>query len=239
MKIFSRQTLNTFIVGLCVGITVILTYMLLSGNLPWLKAAGVGTGAPDVNARYLDGYGTSLSSSSAKIYISDASGYLPDGIVDSGAIVDGTIVDADLAGVAVPTGMISMFDTSCPSGWTRVTGLDGKFLVGGSSYSASAGGSDSVTLSIAQLPAHTHTGTTAGGGSHTNNVTIYTDTVVGGDPGYWSTGFTYNDLCTDTITISSQAIGNHTHSFTTNSTGGGSPVDNRPAYATIVICKKD
>jgi len=98
MKIFSRQTLNTFIVGLCVGVTVILTYMLLRGDLPWMRAAGVGMGAPDVNARYLDGYETSLSAGANKIYISDGSNYFPDSTVDTGAIVDGTITDGDLAG---------------------------------------------------------------------------------------------------------------------------------------------
>ena len=98
MKFFSRQTLNTFIIGICVGITAILTYMLLSGNLPWLKAAGVGTGAPDVNARYLDGYGTVITTSAAsKILATDGSGYLPDNSVDTGAIVDGTIVAGDIA----------------------------------------------------------------------------------------------------------------------------------------------
>jgi len=98
MKIFSRQTINTFIVGLCVGITAILTYMLLTGNLPWLRAAGVGTGAPDVNARYLDGYGTAITTSAAsKVLVTDGSGYLPDNSVDTGAIVDGTVSSIDIA----------------------------------------------------------------------------------------------------------------------------------------------
>jgi len=260
MKIFSRQTLNTFIIGICVGITAILTYMLLTGNLPWLKAAGVGTGAPDVNARYLDGYGTSLSAGASKIYISDGSNYLPDSTVDTGAIVngtivtgdiatdtilagniaagavgtseiaDGTIANVDLASAVAPSGMIAMFDTNCPTGWTRVTGLDGKFLVGGASYSAAAGGSDSVTLSVAQLPGHTHTGTTASAGLHSHTY----DHAEGGCAGA--------SYCIGNTTLSSYRTsveGAHTHTFTTDSTGSGLAVDNRPSYATIVICKKD
>ena len=36
--------------------------------------------------------------------------------------------------------MIAMFDTDCPTGWTRVSALDDKFLVASSTYSVAAGG---------------------------------------------------------------------------------------------------
>ena len=39
------------------------------------------------------------------------------------------------------------------------------------------------------------------------------------------------------ITTASSGVSNHT--FTTASTGSGTAFDNRPAYATIVLCKKD
>lgn len=55
MKISFKQFLYTFILGSCCGITIISFYSLYTGNLPWLKAAGVGTGSSDVNARYWNG----------------------------------------------------------------------------------------------------------------------------------------------------------------------------------------
>jgi hypothetical protein len=87
MKIITRSIIY---------IVIIMSVLILSNNAPFLRAAGVGSGAADINARYLDGYGTSLATSSSKIYISDGSGYLPDGSVDTGAILDGTIMNADV-----------------------------------------------------------------------------------------------------------------------------------------------
>ena len=97
------------IVGFALGLGVAAFYLAATGTMPFIKAAGVGTGAPDINAKYHDGYATSLTATSSVIYVSDASGNLPN----------------------LPAGMISMFKTDCPAGWTRVTALDGKFLVGG------------------------------------------------------------------------------------------------------------
>lgn len=48
----------------------------------------------------------------------------------------------------IPSGMIAMFDTSCPEGWTRFTALDNKYPKGAAAYGAT-GGSD----------AHGHTAT--------------------------------------------------------------------------------
>ncbi|MFH1423455.1 MAG: hypothetical protein ABIG29_00675 [Candidatus Nealsonbacteria bacterium] len=42
-------------------------------------------------------------------------------------------------GVGIPSGMIAMFDTSCPDGWTRFAALDNKFPYGGASYGATGG----------------------------------------------------------------------------------------------------
>jgi len=36
-----------------------------------MRAAGVGTGAPDINAKYHDGYATSLTATSGVMYVSD------------------------------------------------------------------------------------------------------------------------------------------------------------------------
>lgn len=46
-----------------------------------------------------------------------------------------------LASQAVPSGMIAIFQGSCPSGWTRVSDFDGKFLRGASTYGGTGGSS--------------------------------------------------------------------------------------------------
>lgn len=92
---------------------------------------------------------------------------------------------SQLAATAIPTGVIVMWSgaiTSVPSGWQLCDGSNGtpdlrnRFIVGaGNSYSTgSTGGNNSVTpsgsigstsLSVAQLPAHSHTGVIVGGSS--------------------------------------------------------------------------
>ena len=103
-----KGKVQMLIVGFALGLGVAAFYLAATGTMPFISAAGVGTGAPDVNAKYHDGYATSLTATSGAIYVSDANGDIP-----------------------FPSGMINMFNTACPTGWTRVTALDGKFLVGG------------------------------------------------------------------------------------------------------------
>lgn len=103
----------------------------------------------------------------------------------------------------IPSGGIIMWSgsiASIPSGWFLCNGSNGtpdlrnRFVVGaGSTYAVDAtGGADSVTLSEAQIPGHTHTfsATTASDGAHTH-------------------------------TASTASAGSHTHSFSgsTNTTG--------------------
>lgn len=42
--------------------------------------------------------------------------------------------------VGVPSGLIALFNCSCPAGWTRVSALDNKFPMGAGSYGATGGG---------------------------------------------------------------------------------------------------
>lgn len=140
MKHDVKEALYLFIVGACCGLTAISAYILWGGGIQhFLRAAGVNTGAADVNARYLDGYGTATATSSTKIYISDASGYLPDGSVDNGALVGsidpskitgtawtssndgaGSGLDADLLDGSQGTSYLWPTDISCGAGFTNV-----------------------------------------------------------------------------------------------------------------------
>lgn len=193
----------------------------------------------------------------------------------------GVSVDLDNNGIvdnvdSVPSGLIAMFDTDCPSGWTRLTALDGKFLVGGGTYNTAAGGSDSVTLAEANLPSHSHgagtlaadsagshyhsvdppSKTTSSAGSHTHSYSDYYTanqgnlTALGSWGSHWAVGANHGRTTgsagahTHTVDIgafNSASAGAHTHTISgsTGATGSGTAFDNRPAFATIVICKKD
>lgn len=138
----------------------------------------------------VDTFRLGTSTTSGFILTADASG-------------NGTWQSAGVATGAVPSGMIAIFDAACPSTWTRVSALDNKFVRGGATYSASAGGSDT----------HSHTftweGTSGASGGHSHTV----------DP----TSVTSSSHAGHTHTTDSQ--GTHTHSGgtgTTDANGGHS-----------------
>lgn len=102
-------------------------------------------------------------------------------------------------------------------------------------------GCETVTLTVDQMPAHTHTGTTGASGEHSHSITdpghAHTQTTINDDfngsggnpPGFISdsTGSrTWNNINSSTTGISVNQGGSHTHYFTTNSTGGGEAHNN-------------
>jgi len=146
-------------------------------------------------------------------------------ITSVGYAIHAEVADS-IANVAViPTGAIILWmGESCPEGYSRVTTMDGKFLVSGTGYNPAAGGSnvasgstDAHVLSVAEMPAHTHDydyGINAAGGGiphilrPMNHVKAGTDQVKskGGGQG-------------------------HSHTI--------SSIDNRPEFATVILCEKD
>lgn len=146
-----------------------------------------------------------------------------------------------------PSGGIIMWSgsiVSIPSGWLLCDGTNGtpdlrnRFVVGaGSTYAVGAtGGSDSVTLSEVNLPAHSHTfsGTTSTDGAHSH--AISGSTFDNGDPGSLSLtagGGYWGDTATGNA-------GSHAHSFsgTTSSVGSGTAVENRPPYFALAYIMK-
>ena len=153
-----------------------------------------------------------------------------------------------------PTGTLMLFQQqTAPTGWTRQTTHNNKSLrvVNGTTWSGSGGtiafttvfGSGKTTgshsLSEAEMPSHTHTGTTDTDGAHTHNM-------------YYSNGatnqhdlFTYNthSYSTNSKSDAMQSGGDHTHTLTTDSTGGDGTHTHTLSldlhYVDVIIAAKD
>ncbi|MCK5062755.1 MAG: hypothetical protein KAR23_02400 [Candidatus Aenigmarchaeota archaeon] len=82
-------------------------------------------------------------------------------VLDAG----GKIPLSALPSVSIPAGMIAMFNTSCPSGWTRFSALDGRVTKGAVAYGG-IGGSDTHTHSYG-----TRRATCSGGTCHYTSAT--------------------------------------------------------------------
>lgn len=143
------------------------------------------------------------------------------------AISTGTqTLRATISQIGVPIGTIVMWSNrggaSIPSGWQLCDGtndtpdLRGRFIVGSgqgtglSNYNiGNTGGAESVTLTTAQIPAHTHT--------FSNTPVVYQNSA-GSSPQYRPSG--------------AQTTG------TTGSTGGGGSHENRPPYYALAFIIK-
>lgn len=179
-----------------------------------------------------------------------------------------------------PVGLIAMWSgASLPAGWTLCNGVavaksDGsgnitppdlrdRFIVGsGLSYTEGAtGGIATNTLTVAQLPSHTHGASTDTQGSHahggsTSAVGDHTHTLPnngsaqagadnGGAPVTAATGYGTSRQPSPTgaagghsHTIATDTQGAHTHNVTVQATGSGASVENRPPYYALAFIMK-
>ena len=133
--------------------------------------------------------------------------------------------------------------------WTQIK--DKFILAAGDSYAQGAtGGSATVTLTTAQLPAHNHSGSAQSDGSHNHSASsnstgahTHTFTRPRGDKDYlsgssntwWGSSHvtvttSSNGSHSHTITVNSG--GAHTHTLTINNTGSGQAHENMPPYVT-------
>ena len=110
--------------------------------------------------------------------------------------------------------------------------LRGLFVVGydprDADYNAigKTGGAKEVTLTVNQLPAHKHSGTTANGGEHSHSVERihpYNGTNIGGGFDGGNNGFKREN-------INTTSAGSHSHTFETNEVGGNTAHENRPPF---------
>lgn len=185
------------------------------------------------------------------------------------------------AGAGIPSGVILMWSgtlATIPTGWALCDGSNGtpnlldRFVLGVGDTTTNpgeAGGSHSRTLTVAQLPSHSHAGTTGNQSSdHTHSGTtssaapeiLLRDPGSGVNQGRWNLNwgsvgiygsqaaiprtygggiqnFMTNEPHSHSVTTGG-ASANHTHAFTTGGTGGGQPVDVRPAYFRLAYIMK-
>ncbi len=115
-----------------------------------------------------------------------------------------------------PTGGIVMWSgssTNIPSGWTLCNGLNGtpdlrdRFIVGaGSNYAVgSTGGTNSVTLSLSEIPSHSHSITSAGNHSHSGSTS--------GDGSHSHSGSTGGQSANHTHVGTTDGNGHHQHGY--------------------------
>ena len=147
---------------------------------------------------------------------------------------------------SLPSGSIILWDGSgCPTGYTRVSAIDNKFLVSDTTYNASPGGADTITItgSIAAGGGASHTyahdhdlnsDSTFSDGS--NLAKIRTSTSSDGvlfEGSSSGSGSPIRLNQTNTPSQSPTAEATHTHTLSMNSH------DNRPAFATVLLCKRN
>lgn len=168
------------------------------------------------------------------------------------------LTDAATVGQAVPSGAILMWSGSIgsiPSGWLICDGTNGtpdlrsRFVVGaGSTYAVNATGGSADAIVVA----HTHTGTTgamSANASHSHGVSdpghnhTYTfksntgGTTAGGDANS-VTNTTFNTGTSATNISINSANTDHTHNFTSNSTGSSGTNANLPPYLALAYIMK-
>lgn len=127
-----------------------------------------------------------------------------------------------------------------PHGWELCDGsngtpdLIGRFLRMTSSDTevpGDTGGANELTLSTAQLPMHSHTGTTTTDGEHVHQYE-------GGGRMTESRSGSSRDSEGHAESGQQPAAGAHSHTFETDQTGKGEPIDNQPEHVTLIPIQK-
>lgn len=142
-----------------------------------------------------------------------------------------------LAQQVVPTGAVMPFDlAACPSGWTELLAARGRTVVGVTTglTRGTPVGANSTTLSVAQLPAHTHSGTTGSGNPMTYRVVYQIGMATANNHAMGWAGGAYGEY-----TDAQYAGAAHTHNFTTAAAGEGKEIDNRQDSLPLLYCKKN
>ncbi len=151
--------------------------------------------------------------------------------------------------VDLPSGIITMWSgtlATIPDGWALCDGANGtpdlrdRFVtsISGTEDPGDTGGDHLKTLSVSNLPSHTHPFSTSNPGSHTHS---YDDKYTNGDRESGDHAWdATNDRKPkyDTKERTTDPAGAHSHSGTTNPAGGGTSFDIRPKYYKLAFIMK-
>jgi hypothetical protein len=217
-------------------------YELQAANLTGtLAIANGGTGQTTANTAF-NALAPSQGSASGKYLKSDGTNTSWDQIDVGSADITGTLAIANggtgvttlaaLGNLFYPVGSIYTSTVSTNPGtslgfgtWTAFGA--GRVLIGnGGGFTAgnTGGSADAIVVS------HTHTGTTAGSGSHSHTI-----------PGAYTAGGTANDglysNASSTI-VTTDTVANHTHTFTTDSTGASATNANLQPYIVVYMWQR-
>ena len=133
----------------------------------------------------------------------------------------------------IPSGGIILWTgATCPVGYTRFSALDGRFVVGGTVYNPTAGGSDTKDIS------HTHGSGSYTAASHTHSAGSYAIVPTTTNGGGCCAGGLSNPPASTPVSGTSGSSGSLAISGNSG-IGGPTAVDIRPAFATILLCQKD
>lgn len=147
----------------------------------------------------------------------------------------------DAGTFGVPIGTIVAFSGSAtlPANWAICNGqngtpdLQGKFILGASSGrpAGTGGGAEAVTLSVAQIPSHSHGGATNGAGAHQHTYAGGNQT--GDQYGLAATAYHQGKVNTDMVDKSTYGNdGSHQHGIPAE--GGNQAHENMPPYWALV-----
>jgi hypothetical protein len=233
----------------------------INGDMMFQRVIGDYAGAVDLfvisNEGFLRGYGgqlTNLNASNITLGMVNPA-YLGAGTANASVFLRGdsqwavpSLVPVD----PIPSGMIAMFATGCPTGWTRVSALDNRFPLGGTGFGAQGGNNR-----------HSHqfsvNSTGAGGHSHSFSANLGGARAVGSASGTTGQG---GNQTADPGSGRAVAEANHVHDFNVNInipveggsvsgqtanegdhthqvTGTTTEDDQYPPYTTVVYCQKN
>ena len=215
---------------------------------------------------YVTCYGGSINNLSGT---NITQGQIPAAVMGAGVANSSTFLRGDLTwqpvsqgggavdpAFLVPSGLIGIFDTNCPAGWTRVAALDGRFPMG-QPYWGAAGGSTqhshSFGLNTSDAGDHQHGVGSSGGVTGRARGTVVGQTAdantnqtadAGGSISVIGGSHRHNvgidvDLAIQDATANvygnTDTQGRHSHQVN----GGTAAADHLPSYLTVVYCRKN